>query len=186
MALMIGLLVGLLSVSAAGAQTVTLVAPPAATVRQVVTEHTFAIALTVVGAPGGPRDYVGLFRVADGVRVDWRYLDDTKDTAKHRAMQTGPTAGTVRFAGLTPGDYAVRLYRNGSAAQVDLLRSELITVPRPSLEMLVRANQGAFEVNRTMGAERDVVSVKHTDGRETFVELDKTTGFNVVRAAPVP
>lgn len=167
-------------------QTIDLVGPPLARVRQVIAEHTFSLALTITNGPGGPRDYVGLFRVADGVRVDWKYLDDTKDTAKHKAMTSGQTAGTVRFAGLRPGDYAARFYRNGSAAQADLIGSTLVSVPRETLEMVLRESDTVRTITRqAAGAGRERVHIVHVDGREMIVELNAGASLAVKKAKSV-
>lgn len=172
-----------------------LVGSPVPRMKQIIAEYSFTLTLTISGAPGGPRDYVGLWRVADNVRVDWRYLDDTKDVAKHKAMQNGPQAGTVRFSedcsvkpcrGLRPGNYAARLYRDGSTAQADMIGSVLVTVPRASLEMLVRASETRVDVERKLGAARDLITVTHwPDGRQEIIELDKEVTFNVLKAAPI-
>lgn len=161
------------------AQSVAMTGPPLARNAQIITDYSFSIAINVLGAPGGARDYVGLFRVADGVRVDWRYVNDSKI---RNPNPTGPTAGTVRFSNLAPGDYAARLYRNGSAAQADMIASVLVTVPPRVLRLILSDEEAQPTVTRAVGAAAtDVITVKHGDGRETVLEIKKDVSLEVRR-----
>lgn len=177
---MLALLLALLGLfpAALSAQSVELTGAPLSRNVQVISEYSYTIKLNVLNGPGGARDYVGLFRVADGVRVDWRYIDDTKTK---KTGPDGPTAGTVRFSNLAPGDYAARLYRNGSAAQNDMLASALVTVPPRKLLLIVPDTEAQPAFNRTLGPAQDVIMVKHGDGRETVIEVGKDVGFEVRR-----
>ena len=65
---------------------------------------------TVAAGPGTARDWIGLYRVgftAQSNLLAWRFLNGTRV-----AGATGLTAATVSFAGLTPGSYVVKFYRD--------------------------------------------------------------------------
>lgn len=159
-------------------------------VTQQIVAYSWTQKLTVSGGPGGPRDYVGLHRIGDdgtiGPRLAWKYLDDTRDFAKHSAMNSGPTEGQVTFAGLAAGRYEARFFRDASSREEDLLVRMPFQVGPLELELLHRDPVDVASVVRLPAGGFDELVVRHADGRQTTVRLDKNIVLQVRRANLAP
>lgn len=163
-------------------------------VVQRVESVTFRKTIHVSGGPGGPRDYVGLWRVAtmkDGspeelrsTRIGWKYLDDRNDAAaaaERKIATSGPTEGTITFDNLTPGEYQARFYKAASTAPADLLAVPLQFTLVASVELLYHGEGVRVDVNRVPGVLGDVVTVVYSDGRTVKTHLDRDVMFSAVK-----
>jgi hypothetical protein len=138
-------------------------------------------------ANGGARNYVGLFPTSDNAapRLDWMYLDNTKDVTKPRTM----TGGTVTFTGLTLPSYEVRLY-NWTAPGVEgqLVTKMTITAPPVTLERRDLPIEGNVTVQRIPVASRDEIRITRANGDEERTTVDRGVQFSLhpVTDVPVP
>lgn len=154
----------------------------------------FSKEINIANGPGGPRDYVGLWRVSTmqtdtpenlrKTRIAWKYVDNKNDAAtaaERKNATSGPTFGKVIFDKLPPGEYQARFYQNGSLAEADLIGVPVQFSLVGSLELL-HYGGATVNVNRVTGAGLDTVTVQYSDGRMVTMRLD--SGI-VLRVIPV-